>query len=264
MISYYLPLMRRRRLIHLRDLLYELVIRDIKVRYKGSSLGIAWSLLNSLAQLRIFGFLFRSALGRHMANYPTYIFSGIIVWSWFQTSLLMACETITTNRELVKRPGFPAIILPPVTIATSLIDFIIAFPILLIFIVTSGGKLTSALLALPLIMTLQFLLTLGLAYLMATFQVTFRDTKHLLNVILRLGFFLTPIFYDLTIVPAQYQWLYALNPLVHLLALYRAVLLYGELPDPMPLLIISVLAAVLLPLGYKTFINARYRFMEEL
>jgi lipopolysaccharide transport system permease protein len=109
------------------------------------------------------------------------------------------------------------------------------------------------------------LFTLSLVYILATFQVTFRDTKHIVTVVLRLGFFLTPIFYNpARMIPEHYLWLYRLNPVVHLLETYRAIILFGELPDPMSLLMLFGFTAILLPFGYKLFVNAKYRFLEEL
>jgi lipopolysaccharide transport system permease protein len=251
--------------IYQRDLLYELVSRNIKIRYKGSILGILWSLIYSVAQARVFGFLFRSGLGDGIPNFPAYVFIGILVWTWIQSALTAGSESITSSSDLIRKPGFPAIILPAVTVATSLIDFLIALPVLLAFLIYGGTPLTSLLLLVPFLLAVQFLFTLSLVYILATFQVTFRDTKHIVTVVLRLGFFLTPIFYDAArMIPEHYQWLYRLNPIVHLLEVYRAIILLGELPDPMSMFILCGLTAILLPFGYKLFVNAKYRFLEEL
>ena len=254
----------RQRLIYLRDLLRELVVRDTKLRYKRSVLGVAWSLLNPLAQLLVFTFLFRLVLQLDIPNYPSFVFTGVLAWNWFQTALILTTGAITDNRELIKRPGFPAAVLPMVTVTTNLIHFLLALPILLLFIVLGGGRLTSAVLMLPLVILLQFLLVLSLGYLVATFHVTFRDTQHLLSVFLMLLFYLTPVFYDASILPAQYQTLYNLNPMVHLITAYRTILLQGSLPDLCVLLMLGVVVGGLLWLGHAVFTRASYRFVEEL
>lgn len=248
-----------------RDLLYELVSRNIKIRYKGSVLGILWSLIYSVAQARVFGFLFRSGMGQDIPNFPAYVFIGIMVWMWFQSSLTAGSEAITSSGDLIRKPGFPAIILPVVTVATSLIDFVIAIPVLVAFLIYGGSNLATSLLLLPFLLAAQFLLTLSLVYIVATFQVTFRDTRHIVAVMLRLGFFLTPIFYDAgKMIPDRFQWLYRLNPIVHLLDAYRAIILFGTSPNPMSLLLLAGLTALVLPFGYRLFVNAKYRFLEEL
>ncbi|TMA57854.1 MAG: ABC transporter permease, partial [Deltaproteobacteria bacterium] len=171
---------------------------------------------------------------------------------------------ITGSRELIRCPGFPAAILPVVTVATNLIHFLLSFPVLLLFLLLNGTGLSLTILASPLVMVLQFILTLSLAYLVATANVIFRDTQHLLGVLLQLLFFLSPVFYDASTVPARYQSLYRLNPLVHLIDAYRAVLLRGTLPEGLPLLALGVVAVGLLYVGLKVFTQTSYRFVEEL
>jgi len=253
-----------RRLVYLRDLLCELVVRDMRLRYKRSILGVAWSLLNPLAQLLVFSFLFRLVLPLNIPNYPSFVFTGVLAWNWFQTALFLTTGAITDNRELIKRPGFPVAVLPVVTVTTNFIHFLLALPGLLLFIVFDGGRLTGAALLLPFVIMLQFLLILSLGYLVATFHVTFRDTQHLLSVFLMLLFYLTPVFYDASILPARYRALYNLNPMVHLITAYRAVLIQGGLPDLRALLILGVLVGGVLWLGYTVFTRASCHFVEEL
>ncbi len=254
-----------RRLIYTRDLLYELVSRDMKLRYKRSVLGFAWSLLNPLSQLLVLQFIFGFVLPVNIPNYFSFLFTGLLPWSWFQSSLFAATSTIVDNRELIKQPGFPVALLPTVTVTSHLVHFLLALPILLLFlIILEGSRLTSAILALPLVIALQFILTLGLAYLVATFHVTFRDTQYLLSVLLQLFFFLTPIFYDASTVPARYQSLYRLNPMVHLVDAYRAILIRGEMPDPFYLLVLGVFVAGFLFFSFMILKWASYHFVEEL
>jgi lipopolysaccharide transport system permease protein len=252
------------RLIYIRDLLFTLVGRDMKLRYKRSILGIAWSLLTPLAQLGVFYLTFDILLPLNIPNYPAFLFSGLLVWNWFQGSLHQATSAIVDNRDLMKRPGFPAAILPAVTVASNLIHFLLALPILFVFLFLGGVGLTGAVMVLPLVIALQFILTLSLAYFTATFYVTFRDTQHLLGVVLNLLFFLTPIFYKSSDLPAQYKAFYRLNPMVHLIEAYRAILLYGQLPNGIDLLALSLPAIVVLALGYYVFRKASDHFVDHL
>jgi lipopolysaccharide transport system permease protein len=255
---------RGRRLIYLYDLLRELVVRDMKLRYKRSVLGIVWSLLNPLFQMLVFIFLSRRVLSLEIPNYPSFVFTGTLAWNWFQTTVVMATSAITGNRELIKRPGFPVGILPVVMVTTNMIHFMLALPVPLLFLVLGGGRLTGVILTLPLVIVPQFLLILGLGYLAATFQVTFRDTQHILVVLFSLLYFLTPVFYDANMVPVRYQTLYRLNPMFHLITAYRAILIQGTLPDLATLLALGVLGGVLLRLGHAIFTRASIRFVEEL
>lgn len=252
------------RLLYLRDLLITLVGRDMKLRYKRSILGIAWSLLTPLAQLAVFYVTFDVLLPLNVPNYLSFLFTGVLVWNWFQASLYQATSTIVENRELIKRPGFPVAVLPVVTVASYLIHFLLALPILFVFLVWGGVGLTSAIFALPVVIAIQFILTLSLTYFTATFYVTFRDTQHLLGVLLNLLFFLTPVFYKSSDLPAQYQALYRLNPMVHLMEAYRAIFLSGRLPEGMSLLLLSLPALAILYLGYHVFKRASDHFVDEL
>jgi lipopolysaccharide transport system permease protein len=251
------------RLPYLYDLVREMVVRDMKLRYKRSLLGIAWSLLNPLTQLAVFNILGR-VFGLNTPNYPSFIFTGVLVWSWFQTSLLMSASAITDNRELIRRPGFPIAILPVITVTTNLIHFLLALPVLLCFVILSGVVPTATFVILPLVIALQFLLTLSLGYLVATFHVNFRDTQHLLSVFLMLLFYATPIFYSSDILPPRYRLIGLLNPMAHLVKAYRVILIEGSWPDLRALLILGILTVGLLGLGYTVFTRASYRFVEEL
>jgi lipopolysaccharide transport system permease protein len=254
----------RRRLVYLRDLLLELVVRDIRLRYNRSFLGIAWSLVIPLAQMLVFYFVFRTVLAIDIPNYHLFVFCGLLAWTWFQSSLVAAAGAITENRELVRRPGFPTSLLPVIPLITHLVHFLLALPILLLFELLSGGRLTGALLLLPVVIGVQLILTLSLADLIATFQVTFRDTRHLIGILLLLLFYLSPVIYDPRSVPDAYQPFYRLNPMVHLVDAYRAIFLRGEVPDCLALLVLGLLSAGVLWFTHAFFVQASYRFAEEL
>jgi lipopolysaccharide transport system permease protein len=254
----------KQRVIYLRDLLRELVVRDMKLRYKRSVLGIVWSLLNPLAQLLVLNLIFSWVLPLDINNYPLFLFIGLVVWTWFQTALFSATSVIVDNPDLIRRPGFPVMILPVVTVTTHLIHFLIALPLLLLFLPFGGVQLTGVWGFLPLVLALQFVLTLSLSYLVATLHVTFRDTQYLLGIALLLGFYVSPIFYETSLIPAHLQWLYRLNPMVSIIEAYRIILIQGMLPDLRPLLTIGLVSAIFLWVGYVVFIKQSYRFVEEI
>jgi lipopolysaccharide transport system permease protein len=255
---------RRRKMAHLFDLLRELVDRDMKLLYKRSALGIAWTLINPLLQLAVFSFVFRSVIPVNIPQFSSFAFSGLLIWTWTQTALFQATGLITSNRALIRQPNFPTAILPIVTTTTGLIHFLLALPVLIIFLAIDGIQPNPVLFYLPLLMVIQFFLTVSLAYPLAAINVTFRDTQHTLGVILQMLFYLTPIFYDLNSVPKEYQPLYQLNPMVPLIEAYRAILLKGTQPNWQALLVVSLIVAVLLPIGLGIFRRQSDRFVEEL
>lgn len=257
-------LLSRSRLIYLRDLLYEMVVRDMRLRYKRSVLGIAWSLVNPLAQMLVFTFIFQKLFTQEIDNYPVFVFVGVLAWSWFQASLVAAAGAITDNRELIKRPGFPTALLPIVAVTTQLVHYLLALPIIFAFILFGRGPIGVAFLFLPVVIFLQYGLSVGLGYILAAVNVRFRDTQHLLGVALMLWFYLTPIFYSYSLVPEAYRSIYNLNPLVHLVQAYRTIYLQAAFPAWQPLLVLLLFNLILLGGGYALFRKASVRFVEEL
>jgi lipopolysaccharide transport system permease protein len=258
------PARWQRQMIYYSDLIRELVSRDLKLLYKRSVLGIGWTLLSPLLQLAVFTFVFRAILAVNVPHYASFAFSGILIWTWTQSALFHATGLITGNRALIRQPRFPTAILPIVTVTTGLIHFLLALPVLLVFLAIDGVSLTPTCLLLPVLLLLQFALTVSFAYPLAALNVTFRDTQHTLGVVLQLFFYILPIFYDIDRVPAQYRSLYSYNPMVFLLDAYRSILLYGTLPNWSALLGLALLSAVLLPIGYRVFKRQSDRFVEEI
>jgi lipopolysaccharide transport system permease protein len=254
----------RKRVAYTRDVLYELASRDLKLRYKRSVLGIVWSLLVPLAQLAVLYLVFNRLISLNIPHYTTFLFTGILPWTWFQTSLLAGSGAIVENRDLVRQAGFPVAILPTISVITQLIHFLLALPVLFAFLAFDGYRVTAALLALPVVIAVQFLFTLSLTYIFATFQVRFRDVQYLLGIALFLLFYLTPVFYEAGTLPAGMRPYYQMNPMVHLIEAYRGVFTRGALPPVRPLIALTLASAAILTLSYTGFLRARDHFVEEL
>lgn len=249
---------------YLSDLLKSLVDRNMKIMYKRSVLGIGWTLLSPLLQLLVFVLVFKGILRVDVEQYASYVFTGLLVWNWFQTSLFQATGIILESRPLIRQPGFPVAILPIVIVTTGLLHFVLALPVLIIFLLIDGIQLAPIILVLPLIQLLQFMLTVSFAYFLAAINVTFRDTQHTVGVVLQLWFYVTPIFYEITNIPDRYWYFYGLNPMVHIVMAYRQIFIWGGQPDWLALLIIAGITLLLLPAGYRIFKCQSYRFVEEI
>ena len=246
------------------DLLRALVDRDMKLMYKRSTLGVAWTLISPLLELLVFIFVFQVVIKIDIPQYSSYVFTGLLVWNWFQNSLFQATGVIISSRALIRQPGFPTAILPITVVTTGLIHLVLALPILVIFLLVDGAKLTPLVLLLPLLQLVQFALTVTFAYFLAALNVTFRDTQHTLGVLLQFWFYLTPIFYEIKTIPGEYWYIYGLNPMVHIVTCYRQILIWGTQPDWLALIIISAITLGLLPVGYRLFKRQSLRFVEEI
>lgn len=250
--------------VYLWDLVYELVGRDMKVRYRRSALGILWSLLNPLAYLVVLVFVFQSVAPLNIPNYPLFTFTGVLAWGWFSSALPAATNSITSNRELIRQPGFPSAILPVVPVVSSLVHFSIAMTLVIVTLLIAQHGLSVTVIALPLVVSLQFLVTLSIGYITATIQVRFRDTAHLLGTLMLLGFFITPVFYRPGLLPARYQLFYSVNPMAQLIGAYRDILLDGRWPDFFALLVLGGISAVALWLGHRLFTRMSMSFAEDI
>jgi lipopolysaccharide transport system permease protein len=246
------------------DILFVLVSRDFKGRYRDTFLGMLWPMISPLLFLGTFYFVFKVVLDIGIPRYASFMFVGLIVWSWFQTSLIQGAAMITSHPNLVRQPGFPVATLPAVAVVASFINFAISLPILLIVIVAEGGGVSPAMLVLPWLVLVQFILTLGIAYLLAAMNVHFRDTQYVLPVVLQLGYFAIPIFYDRYHVPARFRGLFDYNPLAVLVAAYRQVLIEGRLPDGAGMAFVSIVSLLVLAIGYLYFQRSRDGFLEDI
>jgi lipopolysaccharide transport system permease protein len=251
-------------LAHTGDVLRELVVRDFKLRYKRSLFGVAWSLLVPVAQLVVLYQVFHKILPLNVPHYTTFLFTGILPWTWLQTALSSGTGAIVDNRELVKEPGFPVAVLPAISVVTQMIHFLLAVPILFAFLWYDGYQASMALAALPAVIFVQFVFAVSIVYVLATLQVTFRDTQYLLGIVLFLAFYLTPVFYEAASVPADLRPIFRANPMATLLDAYRAILIGGRFPTPAPLLALTAVSLAVLWAGCRLFRRARERFVEEL
>ena len=236
----------------------------MKLMYKRSALGIAWTLINPLLQLLVFIFVFQVILKVDIFQYSSYVFTGLLVWNWFQSALFQATGVIISSSPLIRQPGFPAAILPIVVVTTGLIHFLLAIPVLVVFLLIDGVKLTPLVLFLPLLQVIQFGVTVTISYLLAALNVTFRDTQHTLGVLLQLLFYLSPIFYEIDSIPDKYWYIYGLNPMVHILTSYRQILMWGTQPDWTALAIITTITMLLLPASYQLFKRQSLNFVEKI
>jgi lipopolysaccharide transport system permease protein len=263
-----------------RYLLRNLVVRDLKARYKNSIFGVLWSLLNPLAMMLVFTLLF-SVMGNDSARqYPIFVLVGLIPWMFFTGALTSGTTSVTGNSSLVKKVYFPRDLLPLSSLLSNLVNFAIAFVVLVVLLYVFGIGLTVHALWLPAILAAQLIFTLGLVLLLGSLTVFYKDILMILDVVILAWFFLTPVFYSLerfgstatlfgiTFVPAQViRWV---NPMASIIDGYRTVL-WGTYDsagpvsmNPAYLLRTFVTAVIVLAVGYFVFYRLEYQFGEKL
>ncbi len=256
-------------LFRYRALIQSLVARELKARYRGSLLGYFWSFVNPLLLLLIYTFVFTvvmpGARGKDLEPFAVFMFCGILPWTWFSSSLLESSNVLVAGGNLIKKVLFPAEVLPIVTVLSGLVNFCLGLPILALFLLYYRVAVPPAdLLWLPVLMFFQCLLMLGLAFVVASLTVLFRDVRDLLANLLTLWFFATPVIYPLWSAPPGVQRVLALNPMTHLIVSYQEILfrpgLYGDWQRVLGVGVISFLVFVG---GYFVFNRLRDTFAEE-
>ena len=239
----------------LAGLVGHLAVRRLKSMHRLTLLGWAWPLARQLVQLAVLVFLFSHVLKLGIPDYPLFVFSGLLVWNWFQSALLAASSSFIADRHLVFSPRLPNSVLPLVAITVPLIDTLMALPILVIALAVTGHLQPTILLLVPLLGVLAVMIA-GLALLLATANVFVRDVENVVAVGLLLVFYLTPVFYAEDSVPAHLRWFLRLNPMSATVSATRAVTLGGTLPaaaDVATMLIGAGVAAALGVLVYRRF-----------
>lgn len=205
-------------IINRRELLRNLIIRNLKIRYKGSVLGFFWSLLDPLFMMLVY--LLFIKLMRFSIELPV-LLVGVIAWQFFVMCANDSVNIITGSTNLVKKVYFPRIILPLAMVIANLVNFLLSVGVLLVILLFFKVPLGLVLVWFPVIVLFQFVFCLGISLILSTSNVFFRDTEHLMGVIMMTWFFLTPIIYPISKVPEKFLNLYFLNPMASLVTLYR-------------------------------------------
>ena len=258
-----------RHLFRYRGLIESLVARELKARYRGSVLGFFWSFVNPLLLLLIYSFVFTvvmpGARGAGLDPYALFLFCGILPWTWFSSSLLEASNVLIAGGNLIRKVLFPAEVLPIVTVLAGLVHFALGLPILAAFLIYYRTPIAWLDLAwFPLIVLVQLLFTTGLALLVSALTVHFRDVRDLLQNLLTLWFFATPIIYPLERAPERWRRLLELNPFTHIAVAYQEVLFRpGPFAEWPRLLAAGAVSVLVFFAGYFVFDRLRDTLAEE-
>jgi lipopolysaccharide transport system permease protein len=239
-----------------KDLLYFLVKRDLKVRFQQTFIGVLWIVLQPLIQMLIFYVIF-GILIKVPTNgipYPVFYLSGFVIWQLFSQVVNSSAYSLLGNVGIITKAYFPRLTLPLSTTIGAIIDYLVSFSVLLVFLLANHYPITSRYLLLPFLVLLTLIFSLGVGLLFGALMVVFRDTKNLLAFILQIWMFITPIMYPITIVPEKYRIVFYLNPLTGLITAFRWVVLSTDiLPTARYFAVSSVVAILCLLIGMISF-----------
>jgi ABC-type polysaccharide/polyol phosphate export permease len=242
-----------RELWRYRDLLRLLVSNSVKTRYKRSTLGVLWTLLNPLLNTLVLVVVFAQLFRFQVDNYPIYLLVGLLFWNFFAQTTTQAMNTLIWGSSLLKRIYIPRTIFAVAVLGNGLVNFLLALIPLAVVMLVMRHPFTPALLFLPVSILLMAMFTLGLALFLSTLAVFFADVVEMYGILLTVWFYLTPIIYPLEVVPATFAPLLRLNPMLYMLELFRAPVYQGALPSPAVIILSAALAFLSLLIGWLVF-----------
>lgn len=248
-----------------REMIFSLVKRDLKGRYKGSALGFLWTFLNPLFQLLVYTMVFSVIMRAGIEDYYIFLFVALIPWIFFGTSVSGGASCIMAQQDMVKKIYFPREVLPIAYVTSLFINMLLSFCVVFAVLFVAGYSISPlGLLCLPLIMIVEYILALGIAMIVSAVTVYLRDLEYLLSIITMAWQFLTPVMYSIDMIPEEARWVFALNPMTPVIMAYRDILYYGKEPELQTLASAIGLGVVLFAIGWFVFDRLQRRFVEEL
>ena len=236
-----------------RELIWALALKELKVRYKRSFLGFLWALLNPLLLMLILTVVFSTIMRSQIQHFSVFLLSMLFPFTFFSQSLSYAAESIVGNAALIKKVRIPKLVFPVAALVSNLINLVLSLIPLALIVLVTGPPFHWTWIYLPVPLLALALFTLGATFFFAAANVFYRDVSHILQIVLQLWFYATPILYDINIFPERYHWLFKLNPLIFVLNGFRLSVYWGMLPEAQSILASFICAFVSLGIGFWIF-----------
>lgn len=248
-----------------REMIFSLVRKDLRGRYKGSVLGFLWTFVNPLLQLAVYTIVFSTIMRQGIEKYYLFLFIALIPWIFFSSALTGGSSTVLDQKDMVKKIYFPREVLPVAYVTSCFFNMLFCFVIVFAVVICAGVPLRfNTLIFLPLILLVEYVLALGVAFFASAVTVYFRDLQHILGIVSMAWMYFTPVIYSSDIVPEQYETLFRINPMTPVIEAYRSILYYGRIPD-LQMLLTGLGEGVLgLVVGLVVFELLKRHFVEEL
>jgi lipopolysaccharide transport system permease protein len=258
-------------LLQFRQLIGLLVMRELKVRYKRSVIGLFWTMLNPLLLMIVYTIVFTTVMPVPQHNFSLFLLSALLPWLFFSTAVLQGVTSVLVNQELIRKVRLPQAVFPLAVVGGNLVNFVLSFVPLLALMLVLRQPFTKAMFFLPVSIVLLTIFTSGVTLLFATLTVFFRDVRHLAEVLLQVLMYLSPVLYDMPMLGDRKLWWFryfraflAANPMTYLISLVRDPVYYGRVPDSFTLLVATVGALASLIFGFAIFSRLESRHIHYL
>jgi len=257
-------------LVHFRQLIGVLVVRELKVRYKRSILGLVWTMLNPLLLMLVYTVVFTTIMKSDQHNFSLFLLAGLLPWLYFSTSLMQGLTSVLGNQDLIRKVRLPQAVFPLSVVGSNLVNFTLSLLPLILMMVVLHQPFTRALFFLPVAALFLTIFISGMTLLFASATVFFRDVRHLTEVLLQMLLYLSPVLYDTRTLGTHSAWWFgifrlelSLNPMNYLLPLVRDPVYYGQLPSPAVIGIAAAWAFGALVVGFGTFTRLEPRHIHH-
>ncbi|MCI8470040.1 MAG: ABC transporter permease [Clostridia bacterium] len=247
-----------------RELLKTSISKDIRGKYKNSVLGIIWSFLNPLLQIAVYAIVFPLIMRSNLPNYTVFLCCGLIPWNFFSSAISRTSFTMIENGNIIKKVYFPRQILPLSVVTSEAVNFVISTIIILAFVLGYGMGISKFIIFYPLVLLVQYLLLIGISFVVSSVTVYFRDLQHFIGILLQLLFYATPIVYASNTIPENFQWILKFNPMTYVINGYRDIFYYQQTPDLVSLASVLGISIGMCLVGYMIFNKLQKRFAEEI
>ena len=246
-----------------RELLYFLVWRDIKVRYKQTVIGAAWAILQPLCQMVIFSVIFGAfaKIPSEGFPYPIFVYAGLLPWTFFANAVSQSSVSLVNQSQLLTKVYFPRLFIPSSSIGVGLVDFSLSFGVYVCLMLWYGHAPGVSIVLLPLLLLLTMMTALGVGVFLASVTVAYRDFRLVVPFMVQIWMYLSPVVYAVTLVPEKYRWIMAFNPMTGIIGGFRSVLL-NQPVDWNALGISLLISSILLTIGVANFRRTERRFAD--
>ena len=256
---------RIRNIFAYKDMIYSLVRRELRGRYKGSVLGFLWTYINPLCQVIVYSMVFSVIFRVNIDKFYLYLIIGMMPWTFFNTSVQGGSTCIRAQSDMVKKIYFPREVIPISYVTSAFVNMLLSFIIVFFAVLISGYWFNfKALIFLPLIIIFEYMLALGIAFIVSAITVYFRDLEQIMGVVMMAWIYVTPIMYNMDYVPEQYRKLVVLNPMTPIVEVYHQILYYRIIPTTNYLLLAFIESIIVLILGFVIFAKMDRNFAEEM
>jgi ABC-2 type transport system permease protein len=242
-----------KRYFHYRDLIWTLVARELRVRYRRSAIGFVWTMLQPLLMMLVLSLVFANLFRFDIPNYPVFALAGIMFWNFFQQTIISSMNSLRGNAGLLTKLPIPMAVFPIATTISGVINFVLALVPLFAILLITGHPVTGALLFLPVAILITALFTLGAGLILSPLAAFFSDVVEMIGVVMTLMMYMTPVFYPMKIVPDNLRWAVRFNPVRSILEVFRDPIYLNKIPPLSHLSVAVGITAFVLILGIVAF-----------